>query len=381
MFIVLLFFLGGTVFGQKLDVNLNAPTIIYQGEIVSTVELQDFLDKLETDIEESEDLAVFKSQRDLARGFANAGAASTHMARQRSFMDYRLFTLVIGTGAAISAPGVDTAVIEKALDNLEKEGDIYFGMAIQPVTVSLGMNLSRYVDRLRVSGKFGYCTIPEGTLFDDISFASTTVGVEANYQVLGTRSVYAGVLHWRGLTIGTGVNYQSNQTDVTVETKDEDFTVDATFEELGLENPIPGGSDGDTFGTLVVSAAATARINSRTWTVPLEVSTGLRLLYLVDFNLGVGVDFAFGHSEVIFGAGSQLDFKIAAGIPDEELSVKAGSADFGIINTERPQLLRPRLNAGIGLNLGPFKLDIPVMYYFDTRGISAMAGVNVGFVW
>jgi hypothetical protein len=33
------------------------------------------------------------------------------------------------------------------------------------------------------------------------------------------------------------------------------------------------------------------------------------------------------------------------------------------------------------LNIGPVKLDIPLMYYFDSEGNSFMMGVNAGIVW
>jgi hypothetical protein len=35
----------------------------------------------------------------------------------------------------------------------------------------------------------------------------------------------------------------------------------------------------------------------------------------------------------------------------------------------------------VGLNLGPVKLDVPMMLYFDSEGNSAMVGVNLGIVW
>jgi hypothetical protein len=63
------------------------------------------------------------------------------------------------------------------------------------------------------------------------------------------------------------------------------------------------------------------------------------------------------------------------------VSTTPGTAAFGISTSEGPQFLRPRLTGGVGLNLGPVKLDVPMMLYFDSEGNSAMVGVNLGIVW
>jgi hypothetical protein len=93
------------------------------------------------------------------------------------------------------------------------------------------------------------------------------------------------------------------------------------------------------------------------------------------------VDLALGSSEVAFGAESEIDFVAADSKIAQELSVTPGSVDLGVSTTSNPQFIRPRLTAGVGLNLGPVKLDVPLMYYFDTDGPTAMLGVNLGIVW
>jgi len=361
------------VVAEGLDVTVKAPTITYDGVTIPTSGFQTELEAFETELENDPDLRNFTDQTDLARAFANAGAASTHLATQRSFSDYRAFALVVGSGASIAAPSPRAAAIEDSLTDFEDEGDVYFGAAIQPITVSFGVNLSRWVDRLRVNAKFGYFNIAEGDLVDDISFTSTTIGVGADYQIIGTRSIAAGVLRWRGVSLGSGLNYQSNKTEMSVEVADNAFESDPITYDPG-SGPV-------TIGTLTVTPTFTAEISSSSWSIPLEASTGLRLLYLFDFNVGAGVDLAFGSSTVAFGSEADIDVKAASGLDESKLSVDPGSVDLGVSTDGKPQFLRPRLTAGVGLNLGPVKVDVPLMYYLDTDGPTAMVGVNLGIVW
>lgn len=362
---------------EGLDVDLSAPTLTLLGVQISGTVWDPILNEFEAQIEGDPDIQNYTTPSDIARGFANAGAASTHLATQRSFSDYRAFALVVGTGAAISAPTVDPSAIESVADDFSDDGDIYFGAAVQPVTVSFGVNLSRWVDRLRVNAKFGYFNLPYGTIADEVSFRSMTIGVGADYQIVETRSVLAGVLRWRGVSLGTGLNYQTNSTAIQLTIEDDSLSIPVTQTDLGVT--VPGAPE--TLGNLVLSPEVEAEILSSSWSIPLEVSTGLRILYILDVNIGAGVDLALGRSELSLGAGSEIDFEPAAGVDESQLAVDPGSADLGISEENNPQFLRPRLTAGVGFNLGPVKLDVPMMYYLDVDGPTAMVGVNLGIVW
>jgi hypothetical protein len=364
-------------FAEGLDIDLTAPTLTILGTTISGTVWDDILLEFETQIEGDPDIQNYTTPTDIARGFANAGAASTHLATQRSFSDYRAFALVVGTGVALSAPTVDPSAIESVADDFSDEGDIYFGAAVQPITVSFGVNLSRWIDRLRVNAKFGYFNLPYGTIADEVSFRSMTIGVGADYQIVETRSVLAGVLRWRGVSLGSGLNYQTNTTAIELTIEDDSLSIPVTKTDLGVT--VPGAPE--TLGDLVLSPGVEAEILSSSWSIPLEVSTGLRVLYILDVNVGAGIDLAIGRSELSLGAGSEIDFEPAAGVNESQVSVDPGSADLGISEESNPQFVRPRLTAGIGLNMGPVKLDVPMMYYLDLDGPTAMVGVNLGIVW
>jgi hypothetical protein len=181
--------------------------------------------------------------------------------------------------------------------------------------------------------------------------------------------------------------YQRNETNLTVEVADSSFDQAITYADLGLnDSEVSTATGGDIstasteLATLTVSPSVAVGIESKTYTIPLEVSTGLRLLWLLDVNFGAGVDLVFGESELTFGADARVDVESGPGA-DQYIDASPGSVGFGVTNTEAPQFFRPRITGGVGVNLGPIKLDVPLMMYFDADGNTVMAGVNVGIVF
>ena len=346
---------GSSDFGSIIEQEIN------QILILASLELQNQIDM---------EIDHYLGQDDLSRGFANAGASAAHIGTQRSFKDYKLFAFTLGTGFALSAPSSDPTLIEQAINDIEDEGDIYFGAATQPIAASLGINLGHFVDNLYGTIKFGYADIQEGTLTDDFSFKSLSLGAMLDYQLLKARQLPIGFLRWRGLSVGSGLLYQRNESIFII-----NFPVDPVeTDTIDLPDPYT-----DLSTVLEVDPELTLGASSSSWSIPIEATTGLRILWLLDVNLGAGVDLAFGGSDIDVTIGSPVR---ASQSSDYEMNFTEGSVEIDA-GTEGngPQLIRPRLTAGLSLNLGPVKLDVPLMYYFDTEGNSAMVGVNAGIVW
>ncbi len=302
----------------------------------------------------------FFDQPLLAQGIANSGATATHIGTQRAFIDYRRFALVAGLGTAVSLPGSDPSVIEESTQRLEEDGDLYAGAAFFPV-IGIGFPLGFISEDLYVNFKLSWFE-SEG-FFQEFEYNAFSVGALVNYQLLETRSLPLGFLRWRGLSVGSGLIYQRNE----------------LIYELGF-GQVSEPVDFSPFGSaeLTMEPTITATIGSNSVVIPLEVTTGLRILWLFDVNFGAGIDVAFGDSEVdlelespviLEGAPSQYE------VTDGSANVTAGTDGDG------PDFVRPRLTAGVGLNLGPLKVDVPFMYYFDSDGNSVMVGLNVGIVW
>ena len=303
-----------------------------------------------------------------AKGIAESGATSTHIGTQRAFIDYKRFAVVVGSGFSASVPGSDIGVIERAVGQLE-EGDLYFGAAFQPIVASFGFRPRFISDRLYVNAKLGHADVSDVPGAEGFSYNALSVGLLANYRLVESRSLPLGFLRWRGVTLGSGVVYQRNELKVDLEYDDADLTQTFIYDE--------GGPFGETY-TLSVKPIITAIATSDSVVVPLEVTTGVRLLWLLDLNVGGGIDLSFGNSDVSLAISSPVELTGNTGgaeITPGSANVNAGTSGDG------PAFVRPRLTGGFGLNLGPVKVDVPLMYYFDQDGNSFMAGVNVGIVF
>jgi len=310
--LVLVLFLGFAGAVAAIDVSITVPTVgltnlpdLIDQEMIDqlnaefSAELETLAVQLTDEIENDPDLNKFSTQPLLTRGFANAGATAAHLGTQRAFSDYRAFALMIGTGAAISGPGIDPAVVESAAGDIETEGDIYLGAAVQPVTVSLGININRWIPRTRVDAKIGFANIAKGTVADEVAFNALSVGVGANYQILQSRQLPLGFIRWRGLSLASGILFQRNEVTIEVEVADGAFEAQSlTFGDIGFTDPDVLAelrvNESTEFGTLSVLPRLDASIESRTYSVPLEATTGLRILWLFDVNVGAGVDLVFG---------------------------------------------------------------------------------------
>ena len=376
---------ASVVSAQNLDISITAPVVDPGGPLsAEEAVLNSYLQSavvgdLEAQIEGDAELNKFVTLPMLATAAANSGSAAAHLGTQRSFSDYRSFAFVVGTGGSVAAPGVNINAISAAAEDIEAEGDVYVGAAVQPVNASLGINLNRWVPRTRVDLKVGYASIEKGTIADEVGFESLAVGVGVNYQLLRSRQLPLGFVRWRGLTFTSGFLYQRNETQIDVEIADSAFSQPFTYQDAGLTNPF--GADTETLATVEVAPTVTAALESTTYSVPLELSTGVRILWLLDLNVGAGIDVAFGSSDLVFGADAVTELIPADPQAADLISSTPGSVGFGVSNSEAPQLLRPRLTGGVTVNLGPVKLDVPVMLYFDEDGNTLMAGVNLGIVW
>jgi hypothetical protein len=402
MLLVMLFgFVTTQVSG--LEVEIDSPQLDFNDNILNVspiVEqaLQDLEDTLNNGLQseanafaselEAQDLGQFSSQPKLVQGFANAGSTAAHLGTQRSFSDYRIFAVSVGTGLGASTPGLNEAAIGAAIADIETEGDLYVGAAVQPITVSLGVNTGRWVPGTRVDAKVGYADIPPGLIAEEIAFSAVSFGLGVSYQLVPTYNSPIGVIKWRGVTASSGLIIQRNTTDIEIDVAGEEgFTSDPiTFADLGVNDqdlqdiPNQNVTAETELGYLDVHPVLHAGIDSRTVSIPLEASTGVRLLWLFELNVGAGVDMVFGSSQVSVGSSAMVDF-VETQEAQELFGVSPGTASVTAGTTNGPQFLRPRLTAGFGLNLGPVKLDVPLMLYFDSEGNSVMAGVNVGVVW
>ncbi len=386
---------------SALDIELTPPVIELHGDFAAipgidvsafNFEIAEMADEFEFELENNPDLLKFTDQLLLPLGFANAGASGAHVGTQRSFIDYTRFALSFGTGLTAAIPGSDITQAQKMVELVAESGDLYTGLAIQPLNASLGINLNPLVRGLKVNAKVGAYSLPEGQAMPGISFESVNVGLGATYQLVRPRALPLKIIRWHGLSLGSGFNYQSSSSAFAFQASGDAFEAEGlTLGDLGMVQ-----SDLDDFntanpsadplyestmlGALTVLPSLNAAVDSHTLTVPLEINTGVRLLWLLDLNFGAGVDLVMGRSTLNITAATDVNF-VSSPEMEDYVTFTPGRASLTIEAENEPQFARPRVSVGAGLKLGPLWLDVPFMYYLDAEGSTWLLGVNVGIVW
>jgi hypothetical protein len=312
-------------------------------------------------------LEKFGNQTELARGFADANTFTSSIASQRSRPDIAIFAVTLGTMIGAQFPEVDysglfydSGAIDNAFSDLEEEGDIYLGFAWQLWSAHVQINAGFLTEGLTLGLKFGKLSLDD---YDDFSFEDFNFGVTAFYRLVETKSLLS-LIKWNGITVGSGLIYQSSRTNYNT-------SLDP------VESPAfdPDGPGGIPEGTLVLDPSIEIGLEVSTLSIPLEIYTGVQLLWALNLSIGAGVDLAFGASEIILGAIGDTD--LGGGLAG--LTTQPGSVDIdGGTSGVGPSFLKPRLLFAIGLSLGPALLEVPFAYYFN-YGLNA--GISLSFVW
>lgn len=400
--LVALVLLGvGLMAYADVKVTVTAPSITFN---TGTAELDTELNKLfnvttgatfkETiaamETEADKMLAPYSNQDKMALGFANANVASAQSATMQGYQGYKIFAVTSGVMIGGQLPTLDTSVIAGLLDEMQKDPDLYIGAAPSMAFLNVGVNAGKLVgifspdigDKLKnlyFNVKFGVLSYTYAMNNSSIAMNTGNFGFGVNYQILAhSPALLGGLFMWRGINLATGINYQANAISYGTTfnkipqtyTTNVDYTVGGTTYTKAVK------------AVLSVIPEATLGINVSTFSIPLEATTSAQILWLANINLGLGADLAFGSSSITATGKSPLkvdsvtlDGNSIIGnskVTDGSVSIDAGTTGIA------PTLFRPRISAGLGLNLGPVKVDVPVYYYFN---YGFAAGLSLGFVW
>ncbi len=311
------------------------------------------------DVNANSAISKFNNQTDLARGFANASAYASHAGTLQGYQNYDLFFVSVGMMAGVQAPSADSSYYEKSTieDDLRSDGDIHAGVGAS-VAINAGIHARFIAYGLYLSGIFGKVKVGDADT-DDYEFESTIIGGRINYALIQPHGVLFGLLNWRGLSLGTGFIYQKSKANF-------EFAIDT------VSKPFSGG--GFT-GTLSVDPTVNFGFETKTYIVPVEVVTSFQLLWILNITLGAGVDFVTGKTDLNLSSAGDVNVSFTSGataLTPGRVQVDGSTRDVS------PDHILPKLMAGIGLQLGPIKLDVPVIYYPDA---GAAVGITAAFVW
>lgn len=327
-------------------------------------------------------LAGFKEQKELAQGFGNANAYSMHSATLQGFQNYSLFAVASGLMLGVQAPSTSVSYYEKIADDITDKGDLYAGIGVGFSYLNVGINAKFIYPGLYLNAKYGAFKQDEiGGFSADFS----VMGVGANFRLLEPKSLI-GLVKWRGISVGTGFYMQSSKLNMKV--KPKEITTDANFREVVLAGSSPADSankelllaemgygKNDSDAKVILNPTFNMGLDVSTMTIPLDAVTAVSVLWgLINVTAGVGFDLNFGSSEITLAGTSKA--KITSDttkvtFTDARVTVNGGSENG-------PSFARLRAMTGVGLGLGPVKLDIPLIYYFNS-GVAT--GLTVAVVW
>jgi hypothetical protein len=286
--------------------------------------------------------AIFQYQRQskLVKGFANAGVYSSHVATQRGYQGYDKFEITIGTMAAAQVPAtvVDLGYYKKLAESLRKQGDVYVGVAWNAWSLNVGFKVP--TTDLSISAKFGMLKYS----YADFDFDGKNAGGMINYQIISPKAPPVKFILWRGLSVGTGFMWQYNNTLYH-------YTSD------------PFTSNG-----FLLQPKLKIYAKSESFVIPLELSTAIRLFWVLNIHAGGGVDFAWGSSRLNYSTIGTIAGGGTVGM----------FAAYGKQGGTGPTKVLPKIFCGPGLNFGPVIIDIPFTYYFN-NGFDI--GVTLGVMW
>lgn len=286
-------------------------------------------------------LAPYQRQAKLVKGFANASAYSSHVATQRGYQGFDKFAITVGTMAAAQVPAAtaDLGYYKRLVNSLRYNGDIYAGVAWNSWAVNVAVKLPA---DFTISVKFGMLRYS----YSHFYFDGGTAGGMLNYQIVRPKSPPVKFILWRGLSIGTGLIWQFNNTLF----KYKSYTA----------------SNGD------YMVRPTLRIFAKTesYVIPLELSTAVRLFWVLNLHAGAGIDFALGSSRMNYSS-----MGLISGNSFDKFGLYS---IYGKQKGTGPTTFLPKVFCGPGLNFGPVIIDIPFTYYFN-NGFDV--GATFGIVW
>jgi hypothetical protein len=286
--------------------------------------------------------AIFKYQHQskLVKGFANASVYSSHVATQRGYQGYDKFEITIGTMAAAQVPAtvVDLGYYKKLAESLRKQGDVYVGVAWNAWSLNVGVKIP--TTDLSISAKFGMLKYS----YANFDFDGKNAGGMINYQIISPKAPPVKFILWRGLSVGTGFMWQYNNT--LYHYTSDPFTTNGFLLQPKLK----------------------IFAKSESYVIPLELSTAIRLFWVLNIHVGGGVDFAWGSSRLNYSTIGTIAGGGTAGM----------FAAYGKQGGTGPTKVLPKIFCGPGLSFGPVIIDIPFTYYFN-NGFDI--GVTLGVMW
>ena len=304
-------------------------------------------EELRTKIDEK--YGKYEEGEKLNKGIGNASVLAANGGYMRTANGYDWLNVALSINGSVAMDGGSIGDFDDDfIDDFKDKGDMYMGAGLQVITASVGFNLGRLLNwdhGLYITLKGGVSKLSTS----DFDFDAYNFGFMVNYQLLEAKELSHAV-KWRGLNVGTGLNYFSSKLEWTVD---------------NLE-PIDVNQGGEKF-TYKTDMDVTAEISR--FIIPVEVNTGIKLTVLELFG-GLGADF-------MFGGDNEVSVDSIAEVTRTN-STEVGHAKMKMSKDGDLDVVKFRFTVGLGFSIGPVRLEIPYTQYFGddyTGAIGVIGGV------
>lgn len=271
---------------------------------------------------------------DAADPYMKAIANSAVMASSGVGVDYQSpFSLfIVGVQGGLGIDKGDHSISKVIKDPAKAQG------ASADVAIMAGLNFKAlplgkigFFDFNRFKGYLHFFKMGVDRKFDgntlDVDVAS--FGFHGQYKMIEPIRLGAGLLYWHGLDVTTGYSYTSI---------DGGMSIPVTKSQ---QENIP------TLGTSTVTFTGTANANAEVSVskIPIEVSSGVRLGYILSLYGGLGADLAFGKAE---GRGSLSETEISV---DGGVGSVEATANLDLNAKKGPDFFNLRYFTGVGIEM------------------------------
>ncbi len=297
----------------------------------------------------------------MGRSYVN----STHGTQYSYGSAPSLFDVGVSLGVAYE-PAVEQGLIQLL------QGDLEIGPDNQVPGVGLGLNVNMWVGfKLGVLDSFIGDIIPSiiEPLFITINALYVTIpnsisivrgnllniGINVQYPILKPISLPLGLLKWKGLYVGTGINYHSYN--------------------LVLQSfQIPSVSTGSVEG-ISTSWAGDIRLGTsqKQVVIPFDISTGMQILHFLGLYTGLSLEFIAGRSVLVTESVSEIESTLNG----NKLYSANATLDLGTSQRTTPVLFRPFI--GIQFDLLVISLFIQASYEVIEKGFALQLGFKGGY--
>jgi hypothetical protein len=229
------------------------------------------------------------------------------------------------------------------------------------VTFMAGLNLGLIgIDGLTVYGNYFQW---KGS-FDQFDTEMRNWGAHAQLKLFGPgeEKLLNALIRWGGFDITTGIEYAHLKLSLS--------------DRWQRNVSVGAGAASDPY--VAVNASGVMSIDMNTMSIPLELTTNLRLLYFLALYGGLGFDWQIGGQSDM--AIAIEDKEIHGRIPSQNVDARIGAANVTATESAKPSAGRMRLLVGVQLNVLFLKLFTQVNVITASPAIASLAfGARVAF--